>query len=104
MYYVDYKDLQNKILNHEISWLKAYELIISSTTKPWKTKEWAEKRPTFIGTECERCGRKEGDPCSKGYYEFLLAHSCEPIERPTVHLTLQHHWHPTPIESIIKIL
>jgi len=102
MKYIDYKDLRQKLQNHEITWLEAYDKIINSTTKPWDTKEWKEKRPNFIGTECVMCGRKNGDPCTKGYYEYLLQHSGEPIERPTVHLVLQHSWHPDTIDHLCK--
>jgi hypothetical protein len=75
---VDQLELKQRLLANEISWQDALAIITSSSTPPWKTKEWQVKRDALIANHCKQCGTTEPP------------------------LVLQHIWQPKPIAQLFQ--
>ncbi len=72
-------EIAKRLIDDEINWEEALELIKSiSQKKPWHTQEWKEKRDKLIKDYCEVCG------------------STEPP------MVLQHTWQPPSIKALFN--
>lgn len=72
------EQIKTALLNNEMSYDEAANLIYDNKKKPWHTKDWQEKRMQLIKDNCEQCGKSQPP------------------------LVLQHMWHPHSYKDIIR--
>lgn len=70
--------IEQALRNRKITYEETSKKIYGSTTKPWQTAEWKEKRKLLIKDCCEQCGNNEGP------------------------MVLQHLWHPPAYKEHVR--
>ena len=69
---LELEQIEQKLINNELTSDQAAKLVYTTDKKPWATKEWTALRDKLIKDHCEQCNTTKGP--------FVLQHTWHPAE------------------------